>query len=361
MTSRPPIPSSTKPGRSSTSCARRAITTEDVVAGLALAKFTRFSSWGVAGAPGSEATDLQQTADLLRPWIKKPGHVGADPDALRRRAQLPESHAAGGTGRGGVRGGPGNPARRRRPQPGRPACGIDLCRHHGFAGAASAADGQGRRGRTARDRGLLVCRESAGQASRRPAVDGESRAGRRPARTPGHPPPRLRGRHRLRREGGRSRRKLRPLQPLGPEFLGLLGPRPRPAGQRAAGTGPDRRRDRRLPETGGAGAGFAQTREPGTAAVEQLGPVDDQRGTRRSIRCGPEIAVGGRGGRQGDGGPGKAGKCATGPVRHVWRCPAGSTRPGPGQQPGRIRPGNAVGGPHARPRVFAGRVRRQHP
>ena len=49
------------------------VVTEDVVAGLALAKFTRFSSWGVSGAPGSKVSDLQETADLLRPWIKKPG------------------------------------------------------------------------------------------------------------------------------------------------------------------------------------------------------------------------------------------------------------------------------------------------
>jgi hypothetical protein len=49
------------------------VVTEDVVTGLALAKFTRYSSWGVAGAPGSKATDLQETADLLRPWIKQPG------------------------------------------------------------------------------------------------------------------------------------------------------------------------------------------------------------------------------------------------------------------------------------------------
>jgi hypothetical protein len=49
------------------------IVNEDVMVGLALAKFTRFSSWGVAGAPGSRPTDLQSTADLLRPWIKKPG------------------------------------------------------------------------------------------------------------------------------------------------------------------------------------------------------------------------------------------------------------------------------------------------
>ena len=49
------------------------IVTEEVVAGLALSKFTRFSSWGVTGAPGSKQSDLQQAADLLRPWVKRPG------------------------------------------------------------------------------------------------------------------------------------------------------------------------------------------------------------------------------------------------------------------------------------------------
>ena len=49
------------------------VVTEDVIAGLALSKFTRFSSWGVTGAPGSKPSDLQEAADLLRPWIKKPG------------------------------------------------------------------------------------------------------------------------------------------------------------------------------------------------------------------------------------------------------------------------------------------------
>jgi hypothetical protein len=46
---------------------------EAVATGLALARFTRFSSWGVSGAPGSKAADLQEAADLLRPWIKKAG------------------------------------------------------------------------------------------------------------------------------------------------------------------------------------------------------------------------------------------------------------------------------------------------
>jgi hypothetical protein len=46
---------------------------EQVAVGLALAKFTRFSSWGVSGAPGSKPQDLQQAADLLRPWAKAAG------------------------------------------------------------------------------------------------------------------------------------------------------------------------------------------------------------------------------------------------------------------------------------------------
>ncbi|MGB7739131.1 MAG: hypothetical protein WBM03_08445 [Steroidobacteraceae bacterium] len=45
---------------------------EQVAVGLALSKFTRFSSWGVSGAPGSKPEDLQEAADLLRPWAKAP-------------------------------------------------------------------------------------------------------------------------------------------------------------------------------------------------------------------------------------------------------------------------------------------------
>lgn len=45
---------------------------EMVAVGLALAKFTRFSSWSVAGAPGSQADDLPQAAALLRPYVEKP-------------------------------------------------------------------------------------------------------------------------------------------------------------------------------------------------------------------------------------------------------------------------------------------------
>jgi hypothetical protein len=48
-------------------------TSEAVAVGLALAKFVRYSSWGVTGAPGSKASDLQDTADLLRPWIAREG------------------------------------------------------------------------------------------------------------------------------------------------------------------------------------------------------------------------------------------------------------------------------------------------
>jgi hypothetical protein len=40
---------------------------EGVTLGLALSQFTRFSAWGVDGAPGSTTADLQQAADLLRP------------------------------------------------------------------------------------------------------------------------------------------------------------------------------------------------------------------------------------------------------------------------------------------------------
>ena len=56
---------------------------EQVAVGLALSKFTRFSSWGVTGAPGSKPDDLQEAADLLRPWVKVP-KACADPDAVRR-------------------------------------------------------------------------------------------------------------------------------------------------------------------------------------------------------------------------------------------------------------------------------------
>ncbi|MGB7906062.1 MAG: hypothetical protein WCF43_15305, partial [Steroidobacteraceae bacterium] len=45
---------------------------EQVAVGLALSKFTRFSSWGVSGAPGSKPEDLQEAVDLLRPWAKAP-------------------------------------------------------------------------------------------------------------------------------------------------------------------------------------------------------------------------------------------------------------------------------------------------
>ena len=45
---------------------------EMVAVGLALAKFTRFSSWGVIGAPGAQADDLPKAAALLRPYVEKP-------------------------------------------------------------------------------------------------------------------------------------------------------------------------------------------------------------------------------------------------------------------------------------------------
>ncbi|MGL6224176.1 MAG: hypothetical protein ACRC6L_11390, partial [Steroidobacteraceae bacterium] len=44
-----------------------------VAVGLALSKFVRYSAWGVGGAPGSKPNDLQEVADLLRPWSKQPG------------------------------------------------------------------------------------------------------------------------------------------------------------------------------------------------------------------------------------------------------------------------------------------------
>ncbi len=114
---------------------------------------SRAGAWQVRRAP--KPTDLQETADLLRPWVRKPGTSRADPDALRGRAELPEPHAAGGTGRRGLRGGPRDPARRRRPRPVRPARGIDLCGHDRFAGPPSRCRcRQGRRGRAARDRSL---------------------------------------------------------------------------------------------------------------------------------------------------------------------------------------------------------------
>jgi tetratricopeptide (TPR) repeat protein len=46
--------------------------TEPVTLGLALSQFTRFSAWGVNGAPGSTTADLQQAADLLRPLAHAP-------------------------------------------------------------------------------------------------------------------------------------------------------------------------------------------------------------------------------------------------------------------------------------------------
>jgi hypothetical protein len=45
---------------------------EMTAVGLALAKFTRFSSWGVIGAPGAQPDDLLNAAALLRPYAAKP-------------------------------------------------------------------------------------------------------------------------------------------------------------------------------------------------------------------------------------------------------------------------------------------------
>lgn len=43
---------------------------EAVALGAALARFIRFSAWGVSGAPGATVADLQQAADLLRPFVR---------------------------------------------------------------------------------------------------------------------------------------------------------------------------------------------------------------------------------------------------------------------------------------------------
>ena len=45
---------------------------EPVAFGLALALFTPFRAWGVVGGPDSKSADLQQGADLLRPFVQKP-------------------------------------------------------------------------------------------------------------------------------------------------------------------------------------------------------------------------------------------------------------------------------------------------
>jgi hypothetical protein len=45
---------------------------EMTAVGLALAKFTRFSSWNVLGAPGSQPDDLAKAATLLRPYVERP-------------------------------------------------------------------------------------------------------------------------------------------------------------------------------------------------------------------------------------------------------------------------------------------------
>lgn len=45
---------------------------EAVAVGMALAKFARYSSWGVTGAPGSKPTDLKASSDLLRPYLANP-------------------------------------------------------------------------------------------------------------------------------------------------------------------------------------------------------------------------------------------------------------------------------------------------
>jgi tetratricopeptide (TPR) repeat protein len=42
---------------------------EQVALGLALAKFTHFTAWGVTGSPGAKASDLPDAEQLLRPFI----------------------------------------------------------------------------------------------------------------------------------------------------------------------------------------------------------------------------------------------------------------------------------------------------
>ena len=154
--------------------------------GLALAKFTRFSSWGVAGAPGSKATDLQETADLLRPWIKHArAHRRRPEDALRATcsttsvtfaAQKDEDVAAC---RGRPRAilldagcpQPDRPGVRPRSMPTRPI------RRRATLLQMPA---RWRRPKSLETRSLFSMAEKVlVQASRRPAVDGESGAGRR--------------------------------------------------------------------------------------------------------------------------------------------------------------------------------------
>jgi hypothetical protein len=45
---------------------------EAVALGRALAKFTRYSSWGVIGAPGAKREDLAEAAALLKPYVARP-------------------------------------------------------------------------------------------------------------------------------------------------------------------------------------------------------------------------------------------------------------------------------------------------
>ncbi|HWJ05634.1 MAG TPA: hypothetical protein VNS57_07565 [Steroidobacteraceae bacterium] len=45
---------------------------EPVAIGLALAKFTRYSSWGVRGAPGAKGEDLTNAIALLKPYVARP-------------------------------------------------------------------------------------------------------------------------------------------------------------------------------------------------------------------------------------------------------------------------------------------------
>lgn len=45
---------------------------EPVAIGLALAKFTRYSSWGVIGSPGAKGEDLATAIELLKPYVARP-------------------------------------------------------------------------------------------------------------------------------------------------------------------------------------------------------------------------------------------------------------------------------------------------
>ena len=299
--------------------------------------------------------DLQETADLLRPWIKKPGTSAQTrmlyADVLNYLSHtLPEGQdvAACEEARAILL----DAGARNLTDLRAASIYADTTR---FAGAPPAADGQGRRDRTARDRGLLDTPRRCWPSVR--ATCGRWRIARWP--------PDLLGRLAIRRhdyavatdyaaksaEAGENYVRFNPSD-LNSWVYWVRGLDQQ--AQRAAGTGPDRRGDRRLPEAGGAGAGSAQACEPGAAALEQLGPVDDQRGTRRSVRGGPRNRNRWRRRPPGRRRPWKSRAVRDKPCSTcTGDALQAATRPGPGQQPGRIRPGDAVGGATARARVCA--------